>query len=336
MNIKKIFPSIEFTVSSDEDIYRVRSEMTKFAGQISLGSKELEELRIVITEISKNIIKHSSSGKLSITFEEEEGREGEAAEKGVYIVAENPTDSQHTPEIFDDGYSTANTLGIGLGAVKRLLTNVHVKVEDGKFILTGRKIFSKKKDSVIQTSVFSRPKPGFKSNGDAYFIKRYEDSAIVAVVDGIGHGDKASEASKMALKVIEDKYRDDLDQIVLTMHRKLHGSRGCVVGIVRMNKEGKIEYIGVGNIRAQIYTTEMYKRLVSFDGLLGSNVRTLRTDRLTLSTPCLIVLHSDGVASFNFDDKRIVYRPVMEIAKEAFEKNKKSSDDATLLIARIP
>jgi hypothetical protein len=69
---------------------------------------------------------------------------------------------------------------------------------------------------------------------------------------------------------------------------------------------------------------------------LGSNIRTLRTDRLDLSTPCLVVLHSDGVASFNFEDKRVVYRPVMEIAKEAFEKHKKSSDDATLLVARIP
>jgi len=329
MSIKKIFPSIEFVVSSDEDICRVRSEMNKFAGKIRLTEKELEELRIVITEISKNIIKHSSSGKLSISF-------GEGEERGVYIVAENPTDNHNTAEIFDDGYSTANTLGIGLGAVKRLLTDVKVKVEDRKFILTGKKIFSEKKESIIQTSVYSRPKPGFKSNGDAYFIKRYEDSAIVAVVDGIGHGDKASEASRIALKVIENKFRDDLEQVVLTIHRRLHGSRGCVIGIVRMNKEGKIEYLGVGNIRTQIYTAEMYKRLVSFDGLLGSNVRTLRTDRLTLSTPCLIVLHSDGVSSFNFDDKRIVYRPVMEIAKESFEKHKKSSDDATLLIARIP
>ena len=319
MNIKRIFPSIEFIVSSDEDIYRARSEMTKFAGKIHLTEKELEELRIVITEISKNIIKHSSAGKLNITL----GEEGEA--KGVYIVAENPTDNHDTAEIFDDGYSTANTLGIGLGAVKRLLTDVKVKVEDGKFILTGKKIFSESKDGIIQTSVFSRPKPGFKSNGDGYFIKRYEDSAVVAVIDGIGHGDKASEASKMALKVIEDKFRDELEQVVLTVHRKLHGSRGCVMGIVRMDKGGKIEYLGVGNIRTQIYTTEKYKRLVSFDGLLGSNVRTLRTDRLTLSTPCLVVLHSDGVSSFNFDDKRIVYRPVIEIAKEAFESHKKSS-----------
>jgi anti-sigma regulatory factor (Ser/Thr protein kinase) len=329
MSIKRIFPSIEFVVSSDEDICRVRSEMSKFAGKIRLTEKELEELRIVITEISKNIIKHSSSGKVSISF-------GEGEEKGVYIVAENPTDNHNTAEIFDDGYSTANTLGIGLGAVKRLLTDVKVKVEDGKFILTGKKIFSEKKDNIIQTSVYSRPKPGFKSNGDAYFIRRYEDYAIVAVVDGIGHGDKASEASKIALKVIEDQFRDELEQVVLTIHRRLHGSRGCVMGIVRMSKEGKIEYLGVGNIRTQIYTPEMYKRLVSFDGLLGSNIRTLRTDRLTLSRPCLVVLHSDGVATFNFEDKRIVYRPVMEIAKESFEKYKKSSDDATLLIARIP
>jgi anti-sigma regulatory factor (Ser/Thr protein kinase) len=329
MKVKKIFPSIEFDVTSSDDICMVRSEMTKFASKIRLTEKEMEELRIVITEIAKNIIKHSSSGKLNISFEE-------GTSKGVYIVAENPTHKEDTAEIFDDGYSTANTLGIGLGAVKRLLTDVKVKIEDGKFILTGKKIFAEKNNNFIQTSVFSRPKPGFKSNGDSYFIKRYEDSAIVAVVDGIGHGDKASEASSIAVKVLEDKFRDELDQIVTTMHRRLHGSRGCVIGIVRMNKDGKIEYLGVGNIRTQIYTSERYKRLVSFDGLLGSNIRTLRTDRLDLSTPCLVVLHSDGVASFNFEDKRVVYRPVMEVAKEAFEKHKKSSDDATLLVARIP
>jgi anti-sigma regulatory factor (Ser/Thr protein kinase) len=329
MSVKKVFPSIEFQIKSDEDVYHVRSEMTKFAGEIKLTEKELEELKIVITEISKNIIKHSSSGRLSISF-------GTGKERGVYIVSENPTSSVDTTRIFDDGYSTANTLGIGLGAVKRLLTDVKVKIENGNFILTGKKIFSDEKKSAIETSVFSRPKPGFKNNGDAYFIKRYGDNAVIAVLDGIGHGDKASEASRIALKVIEDKFRDDLEQVVLTMHRKLHGSRGCVIGIVRMHKEGKIEYLGVGNIRAQIYTAELYKRLVSFDGLVGSNLRTLRTDVLTINTPCLIVLHSDGVSSFNFEDKKIVYRPVMELAKEAFEQHKKSSDDATLLIARIP
>jgi anti-sigma regulatory factor (Ser/Thr protein kinase) len=329
MSIKKIFPLIEFQIKSDEDVYRVRSEMVKFAGKIKLTEKELEELKIVVTEISKNIIKHSSEGRLSISI-------GTEKERGVYIVAENPTSSADTTRIFDDGYSTANTLGIGLGAVKRLLTDVKVKVEGGNFILTGKKIFSDEKKNIIETSVFSRPKPGFKNNGDAYFIKKYGDHAVIAVLDGIGHGDKASEASGIALKVIEDKFRDDLEQVVLTMHRKLHGSRGCVIGIVRMNKEGKIEYLGVGNIRAQIYTSELYKRLVSFDGLVGSNLRTLRTDILTLSTPCLVVLHSDGISSFNFEDKKIVYRPVMEIAKEAFEQHKKSSDDATLLIARIP
>jgi anti-sigma regulatory factor (Ser/Thr protein kinase) len=329
MSIKKVFPSIEFKVKSDEDVCRVRSEMTKFAGEIKLSEKELEELKIVVTEISKNIIKHSSEGRLSISF-------GTSKERGVYIVAENPTSSVDETKIFDDGYSTANTLGIGLGAVKRLLTDVKVKVENGNFILTGKKIFSDEKKSVIEVSVFSRPKPGFKNNGDAYFIKKYGDHAVIAVLDGIGHGDKANEASRIALKVIEDKFRDDLEQVVLTMHRKLHGSRGCVIGIVRLDKEGKLEYLGVGNIRAQIYTSELYKRLVSFDGLVGSNLRTLRTDRFKLDTPCLVVLHSDGVSSFNFEDKKIVYRPVMEIAKEAFEQHKKSSDDATLLVARIP
>lgn len=329
MKTEKIFPSIKFVVESDEDIYRVRSEMTKFASSISLTGKDLEELKIVLTEISKNILKHGSSGKLSLSF-------GDKSERSVYIIAENPTSDSDTTRVFDDGYSTANTLGIGLGAVKRLLTDVNVKVEGGKFILTGKKVFAEKKKSVIQTSVYSRPKPGFKSNGDAYFIKRYEDNAIVAVIDGIGHGDKANQASQIALKVLEDRFRDDLEQIVINIHRQSHGSRGCVMGMVRMNREGRIEYLGVGNIRTQIYTTDMYKRLVSFDGLLGSNMRTLRTDRFELTTPCLVVMHSDGVSSFNFDDKRIVYRPIMELAKESFEKYKKSSDDATLLIARIP
>jgi anti-sigma regulatory factor (Ser/Thr protein kinase) len=329
MSVEKILPSIKFLVESDDDIYRVRSEMTKFANNISLSSKDLEELKIVITEISKNILKHGSSGNISISF-------GKDSEKSVHIIAENPTSESDTTRVFDDGYSTANTLGIGLGAVKRLLTDVKVRVENGKFILTGEKVFVDKKKSVIQTSVYSRPKPGFKSNGDAYFIKRYEDNAIVSVIDGIGHGDKAFEASQIALGVLENRFRDELEKIVFDIHRKSRGSRGCVMAIVRVHKEGRIEYLGVGNIRTQIYTADMYKRLVSFDGLLGSNMRTLRTDRIELSTPCLVVMHSDGVSSFNFDDKRIVYRPVMELAKESFEKYKKSSDDATLLITRIP
>lgn len=329
MNIKKTFPSIEFKVESDEDVYRARSEMTKFAGKIRLTEKEVEELKIVITEISKNIIKHSSAGKLSISF-------AEGPKKSVQIVAENPTSSSNTNEIFDDGYSTSDTLGIGLGAVKRLLTHVKVKVEKGKFILTGEKVFSEGKKNGIETSVFSRPKPGFKSNGDAYFIKKYGDGALVAVIDGIGHGEKANKASGLAVKVLEDKFREELDQIVMAIHRKLQGGRGCVIGLIRMGKEGTIEYLGVGNIRAQVYTKEMYKRLVSFDGLLGGKLRTLRTDRFTLITPCLIVLHSDGVSTFNFDDKRVLYKPVIKLARGAFQQYKKSSDDATLLVARIP
>ncbi|MEO0294105.1 MAG: SpoIIE family protein phosphatase [candidate division WOR-3 bacterium] len=330
MKEDKNFPSIEFNIECPEDVLRAGSETVKFVKGFSLKEKDIEELKIVIKEISKNMIKHSSSGKLSIFLEGGD-------EKSVYIVAENPVDFPvDTKEIFDDGYSTAKTLGIGLGAVKRLLNDVKVKVENGKFILSGRKIFSDKKRNSIEISVYSRPMSGFKSNGDAYFVKRYGDYAVVAVLDGIGHGTKANLASKLAIKVLKDRFKDDLEEIVLAIHHKLQHSRGCVIGIVRMSKNGDVEFLGIGNIKAQIYTPEMYRRLVSFDGLLGSNMRSFKTEKMKLTTPCLIVLHSDGVSSFNFEDKRVIYRPVMEVAKEAFEKYRKKTDDATLLIAKIP
>src|SRR5688500_2123976 len=79
---------------------------------LGLGEVRQGEVAIVVTELATNLVKHARGGELLIRAVEDGTLEVLAVDRGGGIA--------RPAEVMRDGYSTAGTLGAGLGAVRRL------------------------------------------------------------------------------------------------------------------------------------------------------------------------------------------------------------------------
>lgn len=323
--------SRSFSISKKEDIYEIRRQVANLAEGGSFSSRESEELKIAVTELLTNILKHGESGKggqIKATYKRASSGDS------IKIKVVNPTKLTNLKQLPEFPPGSSKSLGIGLKGVKRLLEGVNIELVEGNFVVEGEKLASRSRGSFLTTSVFSTPKPGFKKNGDAYFIKRYGDEALLAVIDSLGHGEAAFEVSNVAISVLEDSYYHDLTEIINRLQERLAGTRGCVIGLSRLTSGGKLQYAGIGNVRAVVYVQGDTKSLVSQDGFLGGKFRSVKVKDYSFSTPFLLTVYTDGVSRFRLEGPDLLSRQVVEVASYIYKKYKKGSDDATILVAK--
>jgi len=314
------------SINQPMDVSRLRQQVLDAARAVGMSEQEQEELCIVASELGTNVLKHASAGSATV--------EGLTDQRKVAIVTRNPTDRLDAGDVFDDGHSTSGTLGIGLGAVRRLCNAVNLTIEDGEFIVRATKRHATDSPSFIETSVLSRPLPGFQENGDGYYIKARSDSVLLAVIDGLGHGPEAAKATLLAISIIVSDDRASLLNIVRRMHEALRHTRGCVIGLARITPDERMKYVGVGNIRAHIFSSGEAKSLLSYSGVVGGNMRTLRVMSYEIPRRATLVMYSDGIGHLSVD-RYILSRSVMDVASNLFNENAKQNDDATLLVARM-
>ncbi|MCW7075708.1 MAG: anti-sigma regulatory factor [Candidatus Syntropharchaeales archaeon] len=109
-------------VKNDTDIIRVRRIVREMAVEIGFG--ELDQTRIItaISELTRNIIVHASSGKVLIKEVQKTGKRGieiTCADEGPGIV--------DIELALKDGYTTSGGLGIGMTGARRLMDEFKVE-----------------------------------------------------------------------------------------------------------------------------------------------------------------------------------------------------------------
>lgn len=114
-------------IHSDADIVLARARGRSLADELGFSSTDATVIATAVSEVARNIVQHASKGEL--TFEAVRER----ARVGIKIVARD-----EGPGIADvhralqPGYSTANSLGLGLPGAKRLMDEFEVKSEVGR------------------------------------------------------------------------------------------------------------------------------------------------------------------------------------------------------------
>jgi serine/threonine protein phosphatase PrpC len=185
----------------------------------------------------------------------------------------------------------------------------------------------------MKYSVISKALPGETLCGDTYFIDRFGKTAIFAVIDGLGHGANAFKPASKCKNIIEVNKEKCVKDIIMYCHQGLKGTRGVVAAIVKIDEEsGLFDFGGVGNIGFYAKAKESIKP-ISFAGVLGHNLRKFMSFRFNIYKDDIFVLFSDGISS-HFDIGDNSGKDVEIIAKEIFTKQRKLSDDATILVVR--
>ena len=125
-----------------------------------------------------------------------------------------------------------------MGAINRLMDELDITSERGR----GTRIVCRKwvrrhtgstRSCPLAFGVATRPRQPGEENGDAFVIKQWGESALVGIMDGLGHGQFAHCAAQAARQYVESHCDLPLDQIFLGVSRACHATRGVVMALAR-------------------------------------------------------------------------------------------------------
>jgi negative regulator of sigma-B (phosphoserine phosphatase) len=177
---------------------------------------------------------------------------------------------------------------------------------------------------------------GERVSGDAVVMRPIENGLFAAIIDVLGHGPDAHALTHVIEDFLDRHATADVASLMTRLHQRLKGSRGAAVGLCAIDSaRGAAEYVGIGNTSMRRFG-ESETRLVSYDGVLGQNMRTPLLQSLELESGDLIMLYTDGVSDrFTTAEYPGVRRHApMEVARIVIDRFGKDHDDSACIAIR--
>lgn len=325
----------EFVIAEKADCVSAQQEARRMAQAAGFGKENSEEIAIAVAELSTNLIKHAGQGVLKL-------RSLRGVRSGIEVEAEDHGPGMTDVEqCFADGYSTAKSLGYGLGAVNRLMDEIDVTSSPGP----GTHVICRKwirpttepgTPRLWDVGVITRSRLFAEENGDAFVIKHRNQQLLVGVIDGLGHGEQAQAAALAAQAYVQTHDDSPLDKIFLGAGRACRATRGVVMALARFSSAVRMSFASVGNVEARVCGARERIALMPRRGIVGVDEAHVSVQEIAWDPQWVFVLHTDGLrAHWQWDDfPELAAEPAREIAARLMRKLAAGNDDATVLAVR--
>ncbi|SDK83806.1 SpoIIE family protein phosphatase [Nonomuraea jiangxiensis] len=278
----------EIRLDHESAIAHAVSVTRQAARELDLTPLLTERAAVTASELSSNIVKHTHGGVLLVQPEPVGGLELLALDRGPGM--------DDVARCLADGYSSAGTLGSGLGAVRRLATTFGIFSHPRR----GTAIFARfgAAPSAARTGTLRLPAAGEDHSGDAYTLVETADATLVLVVDGLGRGAEAARVSRSATEAFLLDPGRPLPQAMEAIHAALRNTRGAAATAVRLPRDAaEVEFCGVGNVNAVVLDGDGPPVLMTPQpGTLGLRIPPFRRQTAPLPAGATVVVHSDGIA----------------------------------------
>lgn len=148
----------------------LKKEIHALAVEAGFIEKRLAEIDIIVAEIVSNLAKHANGGEVFAKLIEVKKIQG------LEIIAiDGGPGMSDVKTMMQDGISTKNTLGHGLGAIKRLSDECQIYSQKGWGTVLLTRIYKEevpliKKKNPFDVRSFLLPKPGETECGDGFFL----------------------------------------------------------------------------------------------------------------------------------------------------------------------
>lgn len=188
----------------------------------------------------------------------------------------------------------------------------------------------------MKYGIVLRPKPTRTVTGDAYTIREEEGSVLLGLADGLGSGDEAARAARLAVACIEEHAFLPLVEILQRCHFALRNTRGVVLGLLRVDfGAGQVRFAGVGNIGIHALTREPFHP-ISYNGIVGYRLPRVHEFVAPYHPGDLFVLYSDGInGAFHTNESLLrTGQDPQEIAETIARIYGRPDDDVSVLVAR--
>lgn len=185
---------------------------------------------------------------------------------------------------------------------------------------------------MLEVAYKTIPRTGEFDSGDAVVVRREDNVALLAVIDGLGHGRLASLAANAAVKFLGGwTIGEDLEGAMRGVHDALRGTRGAAAAVCVL-RERAFACCGVGNVEIRCLGVKL--PILLSPGVLGARVQSFRVCRGELPVGARLVLFSDGISY------RVPLDSLRNLEPEALCENlmrdyRKSEDDASVLVCDV-
>ncbi len=315
----------------------LKKEIHQRLTDLGMEAPRVAEVDIIVAEMTSNLFKYADGGEILF---------GSFKEDGIpyieLISIDQGPGMQNPARMMQDGVSTSNTMGAGLGSIKRLSDTFDIYSLAGwGTVLLSRVYIGKKpavkKGLVVRPLVVS--KPGERVSGDGFVHRVNGDSFKLMLGDGLGHGPEANLAVNEAAKVFKVFPETSPIETLRFIHSSTRKTRGMVANITHYNSEkGEWSSAGIGNIAAKWIGPVSSKNHMSYNGIVGHNIPTTMNDQVySVSEFNQLVLCSDGIKT-RWEVARypgILKHDPSILAAVIYKDHARRTDDMSVIVIKV-
>ncbi len=324
-------------ISDPTHVAEARRHAVAFAQSEGLDEQASQEVAIITTEIATNILKHAGLGEMYLSCL------SAAGDSGVEILSiDRGPGTANLHVCMADGFSTAGTLGTGLGAIARLADVFDAYSQPGRGTLVMARKFRQRHEGMRNEKwVFGAimvPHPNETVSGDNWGVRPNGSGTSAIVADGLGHGILAAEASAAAVAAFHNGATRSVAEVLERVHLALRSTRGAAVAVSRIDHENyRVVYAGLGNISGVLLGGARAQFMVSLNGTAGMEARRFQEFEYTLPPDGALVMHSDGInTSWSVEAyPGLLRRHPSVIAGILYRDASRGRDDACVLVGRF-
>jgi phosphoserine phosphatase RsbX len=189
---------------------------------------------------------------------------------------------------------------------------------------------------VLERGVAGLAHEGEGRSGDVAVFAPSTRGGLVAVIDGLGHGDPAAAAAAAAAAVLREHVERDPQDLLELCHAKLRRTRGAVMTLAWFDLEAPaMTWTGVGNVEARLVREgePRHPSPVVLGGVVGYNLPQVRLATIPIVPGDAVVLATDGVAA-DFSVSLASGIAAQTLAERVLERHGKGTDDALAAVVR--
>ncbi|PWB54513.1 MAG: hypothetical protein C3F18_06775 [Nitrosomonadales bacterium] len=290
-------------VKNESAMILLRSKLAAVSTRLGFPDPKRENIALVASEIVSNQIKYAE-GKGMIQIWQQPGPALDifALDFGPGIPDLRAAEA--------DGFSTANTLGKGLGSIHRLSDQAclysrqeasgPVRRWSGTAVLARFLPGARNRDEAqasntpFNIGLYSRALSDDRFCGDRVYLHRDGTKLRWLHLDGLGHGEEA-EKSTANLAALLPRCSGPA-ALLGAVDKELRHTRGAVAIAGEADAGSRsLEIIGVGDMHAHFFEQEQCHSFSFAPGVLGKEHKSTASSRLKFDQHGLIITASDGI-----------------------------------------